>query len=167
MLTQARLKELLSYNPETGEFTRIKRTGRSKPVGTVIKTPHNAGYVTAAIDGEEYLQHRLVWLYVYGHFPTADLDHINGRRSDNRLANLRQAARFENHQNKGIQSNNTSGHIGVSWRKNRGRWIAQIRTLGVNRYLGSYKTAEEARDAYLRAKEAMHPFQPIPRELIS
>lgn len=164
MLTQARLKELLKYDPETGEFTRIKRTGRSKPVGTVIKTPHSAGYLTAAIDGTEYLQHRLVWMYSFGHFPHADIDHVNGVRSDNRLANLREAARYQNHQNKGMQSNNTSGLIGVSWRSNRSRWIAQIRVLGVNRYLGSYKTADEAREAYLRAKETMHQFQPTPRK---
>lgn len=167
MLTQARLKELLKYDPETGEFTRIKRTGRSKPVGEVIKTPHNAGYVTAAIDGSEYLQHRLVWLYVHGCFPPDDIDHRDGDRANNRLANLRLADRSQNLQNKAMQSNNTSGHIGVSWRSNRSRWVAQIRALGVNRYLGSYKTPEEARAAYLRAKETAHPFQPTPRELIS
>ncbi len=167
MLTQARLKELLSYDPLTGEFTRLKKTGRSGAVGSIVRTPHNAGYLTAGLDGAEYLQHRLVWLYVHGHLPVADIDHINGVRSDNRLANLREAARYQNHQNKGVQSNNTSGLIGVSWRSNRSRWVAQIRVLGISRYLGSFVDQADARAAYLRAKEAMHSFQPTPRELLT
>ncbi len=144
MLTQARLKELLRYDPETGEFTRVK-----------------------PIDGTDYLQHRLVWLYIHGRFPLADVDHINGIRSDNRLANLREAARYQNHQNKSMQSNNTSGLIGVSWRSDRNRWVAQIRVLGINRYLGSFVDRSDARAAYLAAKETMHCFQPTPRELLS
>jgi len=167
MLTQARLKELLKYDPETGDFTRLSRVGRSGPAGTIVKTPQNAGYVTAALDGEEYLQHRLAWLYVHGHFPPADIDHTNGVRDDNRIENLRLASRSENLQNKSMQRNNTSGLIGVSWRANRKHWIAQIRVGGTHRYLGSFKTAELARDAYLAAKAELHEFQPIPRELIS
>lgn len=167
MLTQARLKEFLKYDPETGGFYRVKQAGRSGPPGSVVRTVHSKGYMTLGIDGGEYLQHRLVWLYVHGRFPPADIDHINGNRSDNRLANLRAATRAENLQNKAMQSNNTSGQVGVTWRANRGHWVAQIKTGGAHRYLGSFKTVDLAREAYLKAKAELHLFQPIPREMIT
>ena len=167
MLTQARLKELLSYDPLTGGFTRLKRVGRSGPVGSIVKTPHIAGYLTAAVDGQEYLQHRLVWLWVHGVFPPEGVDHINGVRSDNRLANLRLANKAENAQNKRMQRNNTSGCIGMSWRANRGHWIAQLNVHGKHHYLGGYKTIEQAAAAYAAAKACLHEFQPTaPGELI-
>lgn len=167
MLTQARLKELLSYDPLTGEFTRIKRVGRSGPVGSVVKTPHIAGYLTAAVDGQEYLQHRLAWLWVHGVLPSEGMDHINGVRSDNRLANLRLANKAENAQNKRMQRNNSSGHIGVSWRANRGHWLAQISVCGKHHYLGGYKTIEAAVEAYAEAKARLHEFQPTLPEIAS
>jgi len=77
------------------------------------------GYKRICINYHNYAQHRLAFLYMTGKFPNKLADHINGKRSDNRWCNLRQADDAQNAYNKAMQSNNKSGHIGV-W-KPKGR----------------------------------------------
>ena len=165
MLTQARLKELLSYDPLTGEFTNIKSGKGRKPVGTVVGSAHKDGYVTSMIDGKNYLHHRLAWLYVHGYLPPADIDHRHGDRANNKLINLREAARFENCQNDALKTNNQCGITGVH--RVGQRWRANITVHGHRTNLGYFSTANEAQSAYLAAKAELHNFQPIPRELLS
>lgn len=87
-LTQARLKELLRYDCETGEFTRIKaRQGFA--VGPVKGFLDRDGYRRTKVDYKVYLQHRLAWFYEYGEWPAGVIDHINRDRTDNRIANMR------------------------------------------------------------------------------
>lgn len=72
--------------------------------------------------------HRLAWFYVHGRWPTADIDHINGNRDDNRLCNLREATRQQNIQNSKRRSDNRSGIKGVCWVESRGYWLASVKT---------------------------------------
>jgi hypothetical protein len=139
MLTQERLKQRLSYDPETGVFTR--RAGRmERPVGHAHKS---TGYLYIRIDGRSYEAHRLAWLYVHGVLPLR-LDHRNLVRMDNRIANLRLATRSQNHANRLAQANSQSGLKGVCWDESNGRWKAQLQ----GRHLGSFATAEEGAAAY-------------------
>jgi len=78
MITQAGLKELLNYNPETGDFAWVKS---KKPAGGIS----SYGYRRIIIDGKEHKAHRLAWLYTHGVFPEDQIDHINGVRHDNRI----------------------------------------------------------------------------------
>lgn len=82
-----------------------------------------------------------------------DVDHIFGRTLDNRSSQLRLATRAENCRNRRISSDNTSGFKGVSWHKKSRRWRARININGSDKYLGYYKTPEEAHDAYCVASE--------------
>lgn len=161
MLTQARLKELLSYDPLTGEFTNIKSGKGRKPVGSVVGSTSNTGYVTSMIDGKNYQHHRLAWLYVHGYLPPEDIDHIDGIRANNRFANLRLASRWQNCQNTAIRSDNTSGTPGLN--RVGTRWRVRTAVLGVYHHIGYFDTIEEAREAYLEAKARLHKFQPVPR----
>jgi len=122
MLTQARLKELLLYDPDTGEFAKIKwlRLGRS---GIVSRGKNSVGYIQIRIDDVLYVGHRLAWLYTYGHFPKT-LDHINGDKSDNRICNIRLVTTSQNAMNRKLSKNNTSGTKGICRR--RYGWVAQI-----------------------------------------
>lgn len=160
MITQERLKELLDYDPGTGVFTwRIDRTGTAK-AGSVAGSLDADGYPQIKVDNRLYKAHRLAWLYIYGELPPHQIDHINRVRTDNRICNLRTATNAENLQNQRKRRNNTSGVIGVSWRKGLSKWQARIMFNGRCIHLGYYKTIEEAAAARAAAKAKLHTFHP-------
>lgn len=154
MITQARLKELLQYDPASGEFTWLVRRGRSAPIGGIAgriskaKRDAGGGYRWIGIDGKEYLAHRLAWLYMTGSEPSHEIDHRNNARSDNRFRNLREADDSQNMANKARQANNTSGFKGVSLNKATGKFVANIQRRGSQKYLGLFSTPELAHAAY-------------------
>jgi hypothetical protein len=161
-LTQARLRELLHYDSDTGVFTRLnsrKRTNAQGAVGSL----YSCGYVYISLAPRRYIAHRLAWLYVHGYMPSNDLDHINGDRADNRIANLRECTRAENMQNYKKPRTNTSGFIGVHWRAKDNRWTAVINSGRKAHHLGLFSTPEEAASAYLAAKSRLHAMNPVPR----
>jgi len=82
-----------------------------------------------------------------GEWATYRIDHINTKRNDNRWVNLRLGSPAENAGNKGIMRTNTNGHTGTYQRKPGGPWVAHFR----NRHLGTFKTQEEAHEAYAKA----------------
>lgn len=156
-LSADRLRELLDYNPETGVFTWRVRRNQHVHLESIAGTTNINGYIQICVDRRVYRAHRLAWLYVHGHWPANDIDHINGDRKDNRLANLREATRSENLQNQRRGRGGTSAFLGVSWRP-YGKWSAQIYINGRKTSLGCFTTEEAAAAAYLAAKRANHPF---------
>lgn len=83
-LTQKRLKELFTYNPGTGYLIRKigvrgKRSKAGDRAGCVQKS---TGYRLIRIDGKNYREHRLIFLYMTGEFPAEQVDHINRVRDD-------------------------------------------------------------------------------------
>jgi hypothetical protein len=84
------------------------------------------------------------------------VDHINGNGLDNRKSNLRLASRDENMRNQRVHSNNTTGVKGVSFRRNIGKYQAQIRASGKIIHLGCFENIDSARSAYLMASEKYH-----------
>lgn len=145
------LRDILHYNPETGEWTWIKgRPGVKVPqAGTLSK---RWGYLQIQIDGKIYKAHRLAWVYMTGKWPKGDIDHINRNRADNRWANLREATRSQNNINAGQRKHNTSGLKGAFFRPDKkNRWQAKIGLNGKGVHLGYFLTKEEAHAAYLEA----------------
>lgn len=159
-LTQARLKELLHYDPDTGVFTW--RVAKSVPIGRVAGTPDGKGYLMVGIDGTRYKLHRLVFLYLTGEHPADQVDHINGVVTDNRATNLRLCTAKENGQNRKLNRNSTTGFTGVS--QHPCGYRARIGVNNSRLDLGLYSTREAAYAAYLAAKAKMHSLQPVPRE---
>lgn len=152
-LTPERLRELLDYDPESGKFrwTTAATRNRGLPAGTIDCD----GYVIVRIDEKSYKAHRLAWLYVHGRWPTAQIDHRNRTRSDNRIANLREAPGPVNQQNAALRS-----HFPGAYRRKRPGakpWTSRIFVNGKRRQLGCFATAAEASAAYLTAKAALHP----------
>lgn len=155
MLTQSRLKECLDYNPDTGEFTWMENQGSAKK-GDSCKCQDSHGYSVIKIDRKKYYAHRLAWLYVYGDWPVEEIDHINGRRADNRACNLRDVCSRVNQQNlHNWSTKHESGYLGV-FAHRHGRWRARIRHEGRSTNLGIFDTPEEASQAYLKAKRELH-----------
>jgi hypothetical protein len=135
-LTQERLKELLHYNPDTGDFTWIVTKGGVLR-GSVAGSKDNYGYLIIRVDVQRYKAHRLAFLYMENKFPLDQVDHINRIRDDNRWINLRNATGSENQQNK---VSNTD-FIGVSFQSSIDKWVANSTQKGGKRkHLGVFKT---------------------------
>lgn len=143
MLTQERVKELLDYCPETGNFIRIKPLKGAK-LYAVVGSTNNDGYISISVDNKRYQAHNLVWLFVHGNLPEQQIDHINGLRNDNRLSNLREVSHAENQKNKKLDKRNQFGYPGIRKGKREGSFRVYI---GINKNkldLGTYPTLEEA-----------------------
>ena len=141
MLTQERLKELLHYDEETGIFTRKEKIGRYLK-GSVSGSKHRKGYIQITIDSENYLAHRVAWMYVYGEFPKDQIDHINRIKTDNRRENLRLVNPLINCLNRGPKTNGKSKFKGVA--KQGNRWQVCVN----GKYIGLFATEIDAAKAY-------------------
>lgn len=149
-LTQARLRGLLNYDPDSGIFTWADRRYGVRQ-NLVAGTLKPSGYVRIGIDGRMYSAHRLAFLYMTGEFPCGDVDHINHDRSDNRWGNLRVASRAQNLGNASLSKRNKSGFKGVSWNKQSRKWQAHICVGGRSKFLGLFIDIEKAAAAYASA----------------
>ena len=157
-LDHAEVLRRLSYNPETGELRRRSMDRRGGNFGVDVRVAGNDkgnGYRQIGIMGEKHNAHRLIWFMHHREWPTKDIDHINGIRDDNRIANLRCVSRQLNLQNRHSTCNGAEiPFLGVS--KKGTRFFSQIRANGQHKYLGTYDTPEQAHQAYVTAKRALH-----------
>jgi hypothetical protein len=145
---------LLAYDPQTGLFTH-KVNGHKRRARAVTGRLDTKGYVRIRLLGYEFKAHRLAWLLTYGVWPKAEIDHINGCPSDNRILNIRDVSVAENGWNrKGAMKNSSTGILGVT--KVNGRFQAQIGVHGRQHSLGLFDTAEAAGAAYTDAKKLLH-----------
>ena len=148
-ITQEELKSLLHYNPDTGIFIWLKRSGRNGGVNVcdVAGYAHTGkkgkSYIKIRINTVSWFAHRLAWIYVYGYAPE-EIDHINGNGCDNIIINLRNVSRFENCRNIKKQHNNTSGVTGLYWDKRYDKWHARIQIQGINKSLGYFNNIFDA-----------------------
>lgn len=150
MVTPDELKVLLEYNSETGEFTNLTfrkgARGKGKPAGTKMQN----GYISICVNRKKLLAHRIAWAIVYGKFPSLELDHINGNRADNRICNLREVTRTQNHKN---MKPRFAGKIpGI--RKRKGKWHVQFRVGDKQKHIGSFSNEDEAIAALVSARKA-------------
>jgi hypothetical protein len=145
MLTQERLKQVLTYEPSTGVFI-WKSRGAINSVGFEAGSISSRGYRYIKIDNKQYLDGRLAFLYMTGSFPADgfEVDHIDQIKLNCKWDNLRLATRSQNMHNLNIACNNTSGIKGVSWYKTTGRWMAYIYHNKKRIPLGYYTSKEEA-----------------------
>lgn len=162
--TQIRVRELLEYDEKEGVFKwRVNRCNLK--AGTVAGCMTKAGYSYIRIDKVLHTAHRLAWLYIHGELPAGQIDHINGDRSDNRIANLRTCTNSQNQQNrKQAQASSLIGVMGVSRHSDKKRpkpYQAHIKVNRVSKSLGYFATAEEAGAAYLNAKRNLHEFNTL------
>lgn len=157
-MTADKLREMLSYNPESGTFTWLTQPGRRTDlVGSVAgsKKPRSDRRLTIMVDGANRFAHRLAFLYMTGRWPTGEIDHIDGNPSNNCWANLREVSRETNAQNqRKAQKRSKTGLLGVH--PKRDKFCAQICAGGRRITLGVFTTAEEAYAVYLDAKRALH-----------
>jgi hypothetical protein len=145
-LTQARLKELLHYDPETGLFYwLVSRGNKLVKVGDVAGYRMKNGYRCISVGGVRDYAHRWAFLYMTGKMPPGHVDHADGDQGNDSWANLRAATVSQNIGNAKMPCNNPSGFKGVHPFRNK--WRARL----VNRHLGVFDDPVEAAKAYDRA----------------
>lgn len=128
-LKHSELVELLDYSPETGEFTWKKYRGGGSGVGTRAGYLRKSGYrVVDLRECGKVLEHILAWFYIYGEWPSSELDHLNGIRDDNRIANLVLSNRASNCRNMAKRLDNSSGIVDVCFVRRDSLWQVQIGT---------------------------------------
>ena len=111
------------------------------------------GYIIIVLGRKYYKAHRLVYLWHHGYMPENWIDHINRNRVDNRIDNLREVSPTCSVINRGIQSNNKTGIVGISWRKDRRQYYVSITRNKKRCALGSYNDFDEAVLARLAAEQ--------------
>ena len=151
------LRQLLSYDPETGKLFWKSRnrenfaTERGWKIwlsicqGREAFTSKNSnGYLIARVCGVSLRAHRVAWAINFGEWPPEDIDHINGNRIDNRIANLRAVTRAENCRNRALSYRNQSGIYGVSFDQKLNKWIVRIYIDGQQKNIGYFVHKEDA-----------------------
>lgn len=141
--TIARLRELYSYDPLTGilswnqpTYNAVRKRGDS--AGGIVGN----GYLNAWVDRVPYGVHRIAYAIMTGIWPKAEIDHINGRRNDNRWVNLRLATRLQNAKNVSSRKQTKSGVRGVH--PFGEKFFAYINYDGKRHHLGVFQTIEAA-----------------------
>lgn len=153
-LTQADLKDRLSYDQNTGLFLWKYSPGGKAKAGCIAGSKKN-GYVLITVKQRKYSAHRLAWLYMYGEFPNDEIDHIDGVRDNNSIRNLRDVTRSVNNQN--IKTNKKGNKLELLGVNSHGRYFkAQIQANGKKMHIGCFKTAIDAHNAYLKVKRELH-----------
>jgi len=164
------LRQLLRYEPETGKlfwkergpewFSDGRRAAKDNAATwnarysgvEALTAVSGEGYNQGALLGGRYFAHRVIMAMVYGETPE-QVDHINGNRQDNRLANLRGVTRQQNQQNKQRLKNNKSGCTGVAWHQVSGKWRSEIKVNNQSLHLGSFYNFDDAVAARKKAEK--------------
>ena len=154
MITADELRDILSYDPDTGIFRWRRKISKKTVVGRAAGSLSN-GYSVIAIHKRDYRAHHLAFLYMKGRWPETDeVDHKNTVRSDNSWDNLREATRLQNSGNTRRPRHNKSGVKGVYWDASRQKWHAQISVNDRSTTLGRFMSIQDAQAAYEQAATA-------------
>jgi HNH endonuclease/AP2 domain len=156
MITQERVKQAFDY--VDGKLIWKSKTNKNSTriqIGKEAGYIDNKGYKIVNLDGKAHKYHRIVFLYHHGYLPKM-IDHIDCDRSNNRIENLRECNDSQNQFNKNKTSKNTTGVKGVDYRKNNGKYRAQIYNNKKCHNLGYYNTLEEAKEVVEKFRESLH-----------
>lgn len=155
LITSEKVREILAYDMNTGEFrwkSRMSnRVKKNDVAGCIIPSGYRVIGIRINDETYEFRAHRLAWLYVYGAWPSKSLDHIDRNKLNNRIVNLREATGTENNQNRKKNANAAYKYIGVHRCNRNGKWRARITVRGKLYTVGYFETEEQAALAYNKA----------------
>jgi len=150
------LHKMFSYDGETGLLRRkVKVPGIQKEFPGWINLE---GYRRVRVGGTSIDIHRIAYAMTYGFFPPpgSEIDHIDGDRLNNKIANIRLVTSRENNWNK--KTNRDGRLVGATRISSKYElkkpWFARVGYGKETKYLGVFATEQEAHEAYRRALEA-------------
>lgn len=144
--------QLDSSSPSGLSWKKHKRYVPGSIAGAPSCTSLNSGgYYYGMLNGHNYFAHRVVYYLKHGTQPEC-VDHLDGIRTNNSPENLREATHSINQHNRVSR--------GYSWDKKASKWRARIELNGRTKFLGLFTEEQDARNAYLAAKQEMHPTAP-------
>ena len=158
MLSVEYLRSRLRYDASTGDLIWLPLADAppqwgAKHANKIAGTLRRDGYTQIRLQRRTFKAHRIVWALNKGTWPSAELDHANGNRRDNRIENLREASRHQNMQNS-VAPINKIGIVGVY--RNHSGFSASYHANGRRVYLGIFTTAEAAGAAYRKYAAQAH-----------
>ncbi|HDM8285448.1 TPA: HNH endonuclease [Yersinia enterocolitica] len=160
--------DYFTYDPDEGLLRwKVKLSNRTK-IGANAGSIGSHGYQQLMIFGKRRLAHRVIWEMLNGEISYGmQIDHIDHNRLNNKIENLRLVTDLQNHRNLSMPPKNSSGAMGVSWRKSRNKWVASIRVNNKLKHLGSFENIHEAIEARKHAEKFLgfHPNHGAPRSI--
>lgn len=151
----ARLRGLLHYDPDTGILTWRVRPSPTVAAGAIAGKIAD-GYVVISVDDSHWQAHRLAWAITHGEWPNGEIDHINRKRTDNRLSNLRVLSRYGQALNCDRIGNRPPGTLGTVKNKRGRGWYARIQRDGKLYQLGKFDRRADAHAAYIAARDRLY-----------
>ena len=145
MEEQRRLRELITYEPVTGEF--IGKGGNPKGH---IQRSNGRRYIY--FDGRKVLACRIAYLWIKGEWPPFNLTHRNGDRSDDRWVNL--TPRSE------------GGYFQSVQYVTEGQYEARTCVMGKLHHLGYFTSSKEARAAVRKADDPTNFWRYLPEDVL-
>ena len=146
-ISMEEFRKYVSYDPETGKFTRIRIYNddprRFQEIGNITGNPTSRGYLEISVGYTKFSAHKLAWYFVYGEEPSENIDHVDGDKQNNKIDNLRLHTPLENMRNRGVNKNNTTGYNGV-YLTSSGKHRARIKVNGKLIGLGTFVNFEDA-----------------------
>ena len=159
MLTQIEVRELINYDPTTGNITVLKKSGpRSKTVGSFAGCKTKRGtstYLQITLKKQKFYVHRLVWLYMTGEYPNI-VDHLDGNGLNNSWKNLKNGNYHDNNRNVQHIQHDKKGMLPIGVYTHRNKYIAAIKVNYKKINLGVFDRIEDADNAYKEAKKIHH-----------
>ena len=152
---QDELHRLFEYFPDGSIRRRISVNNHGALAGCLCGCPNKGGYLRTTFDGKLRYNHHIIWAMHRGSWPVM-LDHINRNRQDNRIENLRECTPSQNAFNQKLQTNNTTGIKGVTWRKDRQKYRARCVVQNAEIFIGHFDTIEEAKKAIQEHRIVLH-----------
>ena len=143
-----------------GEVFWRKTSGPRSSPGMAAGNLTSHGYVELQFRGKKIKSHRLVFAMTHGRWPSGEVDHINGVRTDNRPENLREVTKSQNQQNRHSIGTTKTGCIGVTFCRTRKRWVAAITMNKMRKHLGYFHSIDEAAAARWRAEQQFFTHAP-------
>lgn len=164
-ITPAELRELLAYDPETGDITWLKPTSLRAKVGSLAGHLLANGHRRLTIKGQQFPALQMAWVLAHGEFPP--IDHqvvtLNDLPNDARLCNLTLIPSESNPtEQEASDKDNPSPYTGVHHDPKTNAWAARLMHCGVMRVLGTFATPEEATEVRKAAERFVQRHGTLP-----